>query len=151
MVVITFSLLRRRYPDLNAENLDSLAVIELNGQNITGIDNLELASHIKALHLNHNSIKIIENLEFMVNLEHLDLSFNEIDSDGLLQSFQALPPSLGSINLSGNPCADDDSVLSALQDRFPNLGIIVGEIDETELSPTAATDKGHMKRLRQEP
>jgi hypothetical protein len=41
---------------------------------------------------------------------------------------------LKTINLSGNPCANDENVLSMLQDSYNELNIIIG-IEEDEEDP----------------
>ena len=79
---------------------------------------------------------MIENISYFKSLKYLDLSFNSISADGLLQSLANIPKGLVSINLTSNPCAEDDNALSTLQDTFPDLGIIIDTVDEVTGSTT---------------
>ncbi len=129
MVHITFSLIRRHHPELNADNLDQYLTLRLSGLDIEEIDNLEIFSHIKELNLSNNKIERIENVGFMAKLELLDLSNNIISAEFLLKEDIDLPASLKYLNLAGNPCAQDVDALSALQDAYPELNIILGDDD----------------------
>ena len=135
-VEITLSLVRKAHGNLNAEQLEKIELINLNGLGITHIDNLEVFDQIKELHLSNNKIQKIENLEFLSFLSFLDVSNNLIDSEGLGQLLSSkslpLPKSLQTINLTGNPCCNDENLLIRLQDAFPHLGIIVGLYEEGE-------------------
>lgn len=126
MVEISLRLIRNQYPDLNADNLHELKVLDLSNLNITSIDSLEIVSHATELYLQCNKIEIIENIDFMDDLKILDLSFNNITSENLILSLKYIPKYLHSLNLSGNPCANDESALLQLQDFMPSLGIIIG-------------------------
>lgn len=131
MVEITFKLIRSKNPTLDVDNLDSCHAIDLSGSDIDEIDNLELFAHLQEINLSHNNISKIENLVFFRKLEFLDVSSNLIDVDGLLQSYKYIPPSLTTINLSGNPCIEDENALGDFQDTFPNLNIIIDVINDT--------------------
>jgi hypothetical protein len=140
MPIISVALVRKCHPQVDVDSLHLLEVIRLVNQGITEIDNLEVFSNAKALFLNQNKISKIENLEFLMNLEHLDLSSNNIDSQSLQESYGNIPKSLTSINLSNNPCALDEECLQEFQDKFPDLGIIIGvEEPETNDDATAAS------------
>lgn len=135
MASISVSLVRKVH-GFTAEELETLDILELNNQGLNELDNLEVFSQIRELHLSGNAISVIENLEFLSSLEFLDLSFNQIGSEGLRTGFGCLPQSLQTLNLTGNPCAEDEALLMELQDRMPRLGIIVGmEQEPTALSP----------------
>lgn len=69
MTQITFSLIRRVYPSLTAENLEELTTLNLVNLEIEAIDNLEIFAHIEELNLSGNQICDIDNLEFMQNLK----------------------------------------------------------------------------------
>lgn len=127
---ITFALIRKKNADLNFDNIEDITSICLDNCNLASVNNLELFSHIHELHLHHNKISLIENISYFKKLKYLDLSFNSIHAEGLLQSLANIPRGLGSINLTGNPCAVDDGALSVLQDTFPDLGIIIDTVDE---------------------
>ena len=127
---ITFALIRKKNADLNFDNIEDITLICLDNCNLASVNNLELFSHIQELHLHHNKISLIENISYFKSLKYLDLSFNTISEEGLLQSLANIPKGLGSINLTGNPCAVDDGALSVLQDTFPDLGIIIDTVDE---------------------
>jgi hypothetical protein len=104
----------------------------LSNQGIARIDNLEVFSHIIELDLSNNAISMIENIDFLNKLEFIDVSKNQISVDGLLASLENLPKNLQSINISDNPCAGNEAALCALQDRYPNLNIIVGTYSDDE-------------------
>lgn len=123
--VISVGLARKLY-GYTADEIGALEILNFNNQGIEEIDNLEVFSQIKELHLSGNAIKVIENLEYLSSLEFLDLSNNMINSHGLKNCFGRLPKSLQTVNLSGNACSLDESLLMELQDMMPNLGIVVG-------------------------
>ena len=129
---ITFALIRKANPNSNFDELNSISSLNLSNCSISHIDNLEIFEHVKELILSNNSISKIENLFFFKDLEMLDLSCNRITSHNLIESIKEIPSCLKSINLSGNPCADDISSLSKIQDTFPDLGIIIDVMDEDE-------------------
>lgn len=129
MTEITFQLIRKCNADVSFDDIVGITSIKLNNCSIECIDNLELFEHIKELHLSRNLITQIDNLEMFHRLELLDVSFNRIDSKGLVASFEHIPHSLDVINLTGNPCVHDESVLIKLQDKFPHLGIVIDELD----------------------
>jgi hypothetical protein len=141
MPIISVALVRKCHPQVDVDSLHLLEVIRLVNQGITEIDNLEVFSNAKALFLNQNKISKIENLEFLMNLEHLDLSSNNIDSQSLKQSYGSIPKSLTSINLSNNPCALDEECLQEFQDKFPDLGIIIGVEEPETNDDVSATSK----------
>ena len=114
------------------EKLDALQVIHLDHQGIEKIDNLEVFWDIRELYLSRNVIECIENIEFLDKLQHLDLSSNRITAEALQDAFDRFPRNLSTINLSGNPCANDEAVLVALSERFPELNIIIGLYAEGE-------------------
>lgn len=128
--VINFALIRKKNADLNFDNLDEITSIYLDNCNLASLNNLELFSHIQHLHLHHNKISFIENIFYFKNLQYLDLSYNSISAEGLLQSLSNFPKGLTSINLTGNPCAGDESALSILQDTYPEMGIIIDTVDD---------------------
>jgi len=132
MTEITFQLIRKCNANISFDSIEDVTCIKLNNCTIECIDNLELFVHIKELHLSHNRITQIDNLELFHCLELLDVSFNRIDSKGLVASFNYIPKSLDVINLTGNPCVHDESVLIKLQDSFPHLGIVIDEVDEAD-------------------
>ena len=127
MVEISVTLIRRCHGNIGIDELEKMSKIDLSNQSIENIDNLEVFSEIEELVLSRNLISKIENLSFLRNLAILDVSFNSIDSVSLKAAVSELPPNIKSINLSGNPCCDDDTCLLLLQDRYPELGIIIGE------------------------
>lgn len=133
MPEISFGLIRRLNPDIDVDNIESVEIIKLESSGITEIDDLELFSgNLKELYLSGNKIALIENLLFFDKLKHLDLSCNRITSDGLRKSIHSFPKKLESVNLSGNPCAEDDEVLGDLQDAHPELGIVIEIVDANE-------------------
>lgn len=138
--VITFALIRKKNSDLNFENIDDITSIYLDNCNLTSLNNLELFSHIEQLHLHHNNISLIENIFYFKSLKYLDLSYNSISSEGLLQSLENFPKGLASINLTGNPCAGDDSALSILQDAYPEMGIIIDTVDDIITTNNSCND-----------
>lgn len=125
---ITFSMIRQAHAAVcsTVEELEALQAIRLNHMSITTIDNLEVFWDIRELHLAGNMICHIENLEYLSKLEHLDLSNNRISGEALLRGIAGLPKNLQTINLAGNPCAENDSVLVSLQDSLPAVNIIIG-------------------------
>ena len=125
MVEITFGLIRKANPDLNFDKFEEISVINLNNLCISSIDNMEVFSQIKELYLSHNNIERIENLMFLGDLLYLDLSFNKINSASLRLSFNGIPKTLQTLNLTGNECAFDEKVLTELLDRFPELNIAI--------------------------
>lgn len=116
------------------EDIASINVLRLERLGITRIDNLEVFSQIQELHLAQNAIQRLENLDFLSNLRFLDVSFNEISSESLRATFNNLPPNLESINLTGNPCVNDEELLALIQDALPALGIIIGEYNDEEIA-----------------
>lgn len=126
MTSISVTLIRGTHSEFCIDDPETLHIIKLNKQEIACIDNLEVFSHITELHLSDNLIERIENISFLQNLTFLDLSNNRINSESLLLSIGLLPQKIKDLNLSGNPCAEDESALNALQDGYPNLNIIVG-------------------------
>lgn len=136
MTEITFALIRRCHGNIGADDLEEITTISLIEQRIEVIDNLELFSQIECLNLSKNFITRLQNISLLLQLKHLDVSFNRIDSNSVIASIKEIPKSLESINLSGNPCCDDDECLLLLQDEFPNLAIIIGEeADSTGSDP----------------
>lgn len=129
MPKISIALIRSCHPGVDVDDLHLLDVIRLINHNITEIDNLEVFSNVKALFLNKNSIKKIENLEYLTALTFIDLSSNCIDSESLRSSLANIPRTLETLNLSSNPCCQDENCLQLLQDTFPNLNIIIGVED----------------------
>ncbi len=128
MKEITVSLIRECHATKSAEDLEKLRCINLNDKQIEKIDNLEVFFDIVELHLSRNCLTKIENLTFLNNLQFLDVSYNCISSSSLITSIEdeSIPKSLREINITGNPCANDESVLMILQDYIPDLLIIVG-------------------------
>jgi hypothetical protein len=126
MASISITLIRNTHIDFSIDDIESLTIIKLDNKGLNNIDNLEVFSHILELHLSDNIIDKIENIDFLQHLELLDLSNNLITSENLLSSIDLLPLNLKTLNLSGNPCANDEDVLMTLQDSYPNLSIIVG-------------------------
>jgi Leucine-rich repeat (LRR) protein len=129
MVQISFGLIRRANPDVDFDNIESVDTLKLEMCEITEIDNLELFSHIKNLYLSGNNISKIENISLFDNLRHLDVSCNNITGEGLRKSIGGIPKNLESINLSGNPCVNDETALLFLQDNFQQLGIVIDVVD----------------------
>jgi Leucine-rich repeat (LRR) protein len=132
MSEISFRLIRNKNSHLDIDKLEECDKIDLSNCNIEIIDNLELFTHLKELNLSHNCISRIENLALFYNLDLLDISSNSIDAIGLLESFDAIPKTLTTINLSGNPCASDEGALCSFMDRFPEINIIVDVLNELE-------------------
>lgn len=130
MTEISFSLIRACHGSV--EKLEALQVIHLDHQGIAEIDNLEVFWDIRELYLSRNVIERIENIEFLDRLQHLDLSSNRITAEALQDAFDRFPRNLSTINLSGNPCANDEAVLEALSERYPELNIIIGLYAEGE-------------------
>jgi hypothetical protein len=141
MKEITVSLIREGHPTKSVEDLEKLRCINLNDKQIEIIDNLEVFFDIEELHLSRNRITKIENLNFLNNLKFLDISYNNINCENLIASIEdeSIPKSLKEINISGNPCANDESVLMILQDYIPELLIIVG-IEEEDTQNNSNTN-----------
>ena len=117
--------------------MEALQIIRLTKQGIAFIDNLELFWDARELDLSGNVIEQIENVNFLEKLERLDLSSNRITGPALLRALDVLPRNLQAINLSGNPCAEDDGALGALADRYPELNIIIGLYGDDEVEDEA--------------
>lgn len=133
MPEISVTLIRKCHGNIGVDELSCLKVIDLTRQSIDSIDNLEVFSEIEDLRLGYNNISTIENLEFLSNLRRLDISFNKITASSLRSALTNIPPQLTEINLSGNPCCDDEDALGDFQDHFPAMAIIIGsEIVEVE-------------------
>jgi Leucine-rich repeat (LRR) protein len=133
MTSISITLIRRTHDDFSIDNVESLSIIRLDNQGINCIDNLEVFSHIRELYLSNNEIEKIENIDFLDNLEFLDLSNNKITSQNLITSIALLPRNLKTLNIADNPCSIDESALLILQDKCPNLNIIVGVYNGGEI------------------
>jgi Leucine-rich repeat (LRR) protein len=126
MTEITFALIRAQNPEVSAvENIEEIDSLRLNNCDIESIDNLELFHHISELYLSNNVIKSLENLSILSKLKILDVSNNKVTSESLIQSIPELPKTLMSINLSGNPCAEDEQILGQFQDAFPDCIIAI--------------------------
>lgn len=124
--MITFALIRQKNPAVGGvDNISEIDRLDLSGCGVNEIDNLDVFSHIKKLTLAHNNIRQVQNLRHFTQLEVLDLSYNSIDSAGLLASAAGIPSGLQRINLTANPCALDQDALTAIQDQFEDLGIII--------------------------
>jgi hypothetical protein len=132
MTEISLRLIRQTHENFSPDDIEALKEINLSNQGIQRIDNLELFTHISVLNLSGNSISQIENIDLLNNLDFLDVSGNQINSESLVSSIDLIPRSLRNINLSGNPCAADDLSLCLLQDRYPDLNIIVGVYEDGE-------------------
>jgi Leucine-rich repeat (LRR) protein len=132
MTEISFRLIRNKNSHLDIDKLEECDFLDLSNSNIETIDNLELFTHLKEINLSHNRITRIENLSLFHNLDFLDISSNSIDVTGLLQSYESIPRSLTTINLSGNPCILDEMALCDFADRFPDINIIVDVLNELE-------------------
>jgi hypothetical protein len=142
MTDVTFSLIRKHNPEIsNAEDIGEVDVIRLLNCNIVEIENLELFHHVSELYLNQNKIETLKGLSIFYQLKVVDVSYNKISSDALLESVPFLPKSLLSINLTGNPCVEDEMVLGTLQDALPEV-IIAIEIDEQEDLQVNSTEEG---------
>ena len=144
MPAISISLIRQVYDNASADELSSIQALNLAGLGIDVIENLEVFAEITELRLNNNRISNIENINFMYNLDYLDLSYNNIDSSEIVRSIKdrELPACLRTINLSGNPCANDENVLSILQDNYNELNIIIG-IEDDENNDDNDEDDGN--------
>jgi len=136
---ITFSLIRQAHAASasTVEELEALQSICLAKHGIAHIDNLEVFWDARELDLSGNVIEQIENVDFLDKLERLDLSSNRITGTALLRALDVLPRNLQAINLSGNPCADDEGALGALADRHPGLNIIIGLYRDDEVEDEA--------------
>lgn len=132
MVNLTFGLIRQNNPGLNFDDVDEIVSIRLENLQIETIDNLELFSEVLELHLSRNKIQIIDNMLHLKKLLFLDLSFNKIDSSGLRKSLKSIPLSVETLILTGNECANDDDVLTELNELFPHMGIVIDSIEETD-------------------
>lgn len=132
MTEITFALVRSQNPEIStAGDIEEIDCIRLINCGIEEIDNLELFHHINELHLSQNQITSLENLSILFKLKILDVSYNNITSEGLRKSIASLPKSLISINLTGNPCVNDEEGLLELQDAIPEV-IIAIDIENDE-------------------
>lgn len=142
MTEITLRLIRSCNPQLDIDNLEECSILTLNDCNIETIENLELFSHLTELKLCGNSITAVENLTLFSKLQYLDVSRNKITSQGLLRSVYGIPPKLNTINLSGNPCVSDEDALTAFQEKFPNLFIVIEDIVESAVDESEQADVG---------
>lgn len=137
MTEITFSLVRSQNPEIStAADIEEIDCIRLINCGIKEIDNLELFHHINELYLSNNQITSLENLSILFKLKILDVSYNNITSEGLRKSIARLPKSLISINLTGNPCVNDEEGLMALQDAIPEV-IIAIDIENEEVEESS--------------
>jgi hypothetical protein len=136
MTEISFALIRSQNPDINTtENIEEIDCLRLMNCNIEEIDNLELFHHISELYLTSNAIESLDGLSILIKLKILDVANNRITSESLRKSIPKLPKTLLSINLTGNPCAEDEEALTQLQDAFPDAIIAIDlmpDIDEEE-------------------
>lgn len=128
MPEITLRLIRSKNPQLNVDNLEDCPILTLDNCGIEEIENLELFTHLTELRLSGNNIAVVENLGLFSKLQYLDVSQNKITSQSLLRS--SVPTSLNTLNLSGNPCVCDEDALSAFQDKYPKLFIVVEDVIE---------------------
>ncbi|XP_066139585.1 dynein regulatory complex subunit 3-like [Euwallacea fornicatus] len=108
--------------------LKSLVKLSLNNNFIEKIENLETLIHLRELNLSFNRIKKIENLQCLVNLEKVTFYENLIEtvenmdnqtkmtifsigknriSDKTCISYFRRFEALTSLNMAGNPCAED--------------------------------------------
>jgi len=132
MTEITFGLVRSQNPEVSAvENIEEIDSLRLINCGIGEIDNLELFHHISELNLSNNKIETLNNLSILVKLKILDVSNNKISPKNLISSIPLLPKTIISINLAGNPCADDENALGAFQDAFPEAMIAI-ELDNED-------------------
>ncbi len=137
MTEISFSLIRSQNPEITtASDIEDIDSIRLINCNIEEIDNLELFHHINELNLSRNRIQRLTNLSILFKLKILDVSYNNITSQDLRQSIKSLPKTLISINLTGNPCVDDEEALMELQDALPEV-IIAIEVDNDDENPSS--------------
>lgn len=137
MTEISFSLIRSQNPEITtASDIEDIDSIRLINCNIEEIDNLELFHHINELNLSRNRIQRLTNLSILFKLKILDVSYNNITSQDLKQSIKSLPKTLISINLTGNPCVDDEEALMELQDALPEV-IIAIEVDSDDENPSS--------------
>lgn len=143
MTSISIALIRQAYSNASADELASIEVLNLAGMNITIIDNLEVFNDIKELHLTNNNISCIESINFMYKLDYLDLSYNNIDAHDIVRCVRnkEIPSTLKTINLTGNPCANNDEILGLLQESYSELDIIIGiETDDDNYEPEIDED-----------
>lgn len=143
MTCISIALIRQAYSNASADELASIEVLNLAGMNITIIDNLEVFNDIKELHLSNNNISCIESINFMYKLDYLDLSYNNIDAHDIVRcvKYKEIPSTLKTINLTGNPCANNDEILGLLQECYSELDIIIGiEDDDDNYEPEIDED-----------
>ena len=118
---INLNTVRNAYPGLKVDELVALQELLLNDKKLEMIDGLELfADGLQRLDLSDNLIEIIENLEFLPCLKYLDLSNNQINH------FQVndIPISLELLNISRNPCCNNENLLKTIKEQRPNLKLI---------------------------
>lgn len=132
MANISFSLVRKQYPDISDEvSCSQLKILRLDGLKLQSMSGcLDLFHQIEELSLSHNNIDEIDDITFLINLSSLDLSFNNISSESLRASIGNLPSGLAAINLLNNPCCEDEDILVEYQAKYPSLGIIIGYADD---------------------
>lgn len=149
MTKISFALVRSKNPDVAVtDNIEEIEAIDLSNSNIEELENLEVFSHVKELNLSNNLLRTFGEINLFSNLQILDLSNNKIDAQELKKSIKLLPRSLLSINLSGNPCADDDETLGSLQDALPDMVIAIeAQSEEQYQAERVATSHGRRREL----
>lgn len=101
-------------------NLPNLIELDLEGNAINRLDNLEmLSSTLEYLGLGLNLIKGFNIDELPENLEFLDLPRNLIDNDFLSQN--KIHKKLKYLNLNSNKLVITSSILHLILETFPNL------------------------------
>ncbi|XP_008836476.1 leucine-rich repeat-containing protein 46 [Nannospalax galili] len=166
--------------------LDELETVRLDREGITSIRNLEGLQNIHSLYLQMNKIQRIENLACIPSLRFLSLAGNQIKqvenlldlqylqfldlSENMIEilKLDELPQSLLILNLSGNPCTNQDGyrkmVIRALPllldlDKQPVLERWTSDEEDKasddeeefpELSGPFCSERGFFKDLEQE-
>ncbi|ENN76938.1 hypothetical protein D910_07071, partial [Dendroctonus ponderosae] len=113
--------------------LQSLVKLSLNNNFIEKIENLETLIHLRELDLSFNKIRKIENLETLINLEKVTFYENLIETIENLDNQTKLTVisigknayeprlSLTSLNMAGNPCAEEQDYRLYVAAFLPTL------------------------------
>lgn len=124
---ICLSLILSAFPEeVDAEEVLRRNQISLSHMEISKIDCLELFDNLLTLDLSYNCITTIDNISFLHTLTSLNVACNlirEVHPD-------QFPPSLISIDLSGNPCVVSRINFDRLIEQFDALTIITSTVKE---------------------
>ncbi|KAF2879918.1 hypothetical protein ILUMI_26247 [Ignelater luminosus] len=140
--------------------LTSLTKLSLSNNLVERIENLEALVHLKELNLSFNKITKIENLTQLVNLEILSLFENQITKLENMDSLKKLIiftigkncitdknniiylrrfAELRSLNMAGNPCAEDEDFLTFVATFLPQIIYYQYRLVPTEERETGLT------------